>query len=1035
MTTSYTHDTAFSRCRRWALILWLSVFPAATLLVYGAEHAELPIEIVDQSWRMHDLLRGTVLAEADIADFDFDTDGVAWLATSQGVYRYDGYRLEPFAAHEELPGEQVNAIGVTATGSIWLGLERGLARFDGKTLEHVKTGEGKPPAVGHIRVDDSGQPWFCTEDGLCTYGDDGWQEYLTGENLPSFAVDRCYRDSRGRVFALTTRGLGQWRENRWEYPWTESGLPGVDVACTAIAESPSHGLMVTTEGRWVFIEKDGRWSRVRLPEPVQGPLCTTRDGAILTPIVGDESLWISRWTGTGFERASAVAASDRPVTVTVIREAPDGSVWYGGVGCLQRWERRSRSWTEFRDAPPPRFVDGEGGVWCFDDRRAAIYDSVADQWALPGSVDVTAAAIFTVSPSGTVTAIVWSELTAETGIQYVHDYTWTAQGNLVVCGTDAMSHVLEATLRETEWTVRPVAELQGADVIRCAADPNDGVWYLTRTFLSEKWGHFLQLTRVRGTEADVFHSAYPALSLWFGPFPEIGVTYEGVAWAYGRSDGAVRLDPMTGETWSLPEELLGRSIAWAEGKGAVWLGIGRTESEPGFIGHYKDGEWKLWSADMDRDVSATRLRDGRVLIGGHDGYYVVDESIDRAPVFCKLPRRGTIARVVEDADGTLWMWVTHALDGESLLRYRSDGTPPETIIQADPAELGPDDTFTARILCAELFAPLESWRSPGFSWRLDGEEWSRFGETSKIQFEYADLRPGWHTLEAVARDQDLDLDPTPARYAFYVLHLPLQQQGWFLPVVSSVLVVVLVLAITALVSRFQLAHYAENLEGMVETRTTALRRTEQHILGISEREQQRIGHDLHDDVLQDLTAIAMSGEFLAKRLAHESPSGVDELQEIVDLIDQTSEKTRRLAKGLAPVNIDKLGLVGSLQDLAAASNLHGVSCRVESARSAVIVDDGIRRQLYRIAQEAVNNALKHAKAKGIIIRLLGGDSYVELIVKDNGKGLPESLSKSEGMGMQIMRYRADTIQGTLDFTSKPGEGTTVTCRVPKTAMD
>lgn len=225
------------------------------------------------------------------------------------------------------------------------------------------------------------------------------------------------------------------------------------------------------------------------------------------------------------------------------------------------------------------------------------------------------------------------------------------------------------------------------------------------------------------------------------------------------------------------------------------------------------------------------------------------------------------------------------------------------------------------------------------------------------------------------------------------------------------------------------------LEQRVQQRTAELmeqivarRQLEEEILQISEREQRRIGQDLHDDLGQQLAGAWMMAEVLQRTLeAEKSPQSVA-AKKMGELLQKALAHTRGLARGLHPVAPEQGGFARALQNLAAqSSELFGVKCRFESTDAAPIDDEPAMLHLYRIAQEAVSNAVKHGRARNIRIRL----TKTALTVTDDGSGLLAS-AKSEGMGMRIMRYRAEMTGGMLKVENGRRKGVVVTCQFPQT---
>lgn len=206
---------------------------------------------------------------------------------------------------------------------------------------------------------------------------------------------------------------------------------------------------------------------------------------------------------------------------------------------------------------------------------------------------------------------------------------------------------------------------------------------------------------------------------------------------------------------------------------------------------------------------------------------------------------------------------------------------------------------------------------------------------------------------------------------------------------------------------------------------------EQEILKVSELEQRRIGQDLHDGLGQMLTGIGLMAQALARKLEHIDEKTADDAREITSLIKEADKQARGLARGLEPVDVEEKGLAAALNRLArGAENMFGIKCEVDISESVPIYDVSKATHLFRIAQEAVSNAVKHGKAGTVRIALVSGGGYLRLRVSDDGQGFGKPATKDSGMGINIMRYRARIIGGTLDIQSVAGEGVTVICTIP-----
>lgn len=210
---------------------------------------------------------------------------------------------------------------------------------------------------------------------------------------------------------------------------------------------------------------------------------------------------------------------------------------------------------------------------------------------------------------------------------------------------------------------------------------------------------------------------------------------------------------------------------------------------------------------------------------------------------------------------------------------------------------------------------------------------------------------------------------------------------------------------------------------------------EREILAISEGERRRMGHDLHDDLCQQLAGIEFLTQRLASDLAARAGSGAFQAEEIGRMLQRAMAQTRALARGLSPVGLEGLGLADALRELAASTRtIYGCDCRFRLSRTGFRCNHTVSIHLYRIAQEAVGNALKHGKAKRIDIGLTTGPRGVSLTVSDNGVGIPHNLPLQQGMGLRIMRYRAEVIGGTLKVAPRPPGGIRVVCTITEDSL-
>jgi len=219
---------------------------------------------------------------------------------------------------------------------------------------------------------------------------------------------------------------------------------------------------------------------------------------------------------------------------------------------------------------------------------------------------------------------------------------------------------------------------------------------------------------------------------------------------------------------------------------------------------------------------------------------------------------------------------------------------------------------------------------------------------------------------------------------------------------------------TAIKSRLELLEHSQHLE--------------QELIRISEREQQRIGRDLHDGICQYFAAIGCAAGALKRNLDKQSLPQASRAGEIEELIMKGVAQTRGLARGLFPVENTETGLESALAELAASSSrLMNVQCSFECQKPAPIFDNATATHLYRIAQESVSNAGRHGHASHITIRLCATPREVSLTIADDGTGIPARPSHPAGLGLGIMRYRARVIGAQFEITAGPAGGTVARC--------
>ena len=235
--------------------------------------------------------------------------------------------------------------------------------------------------------------------------------------------------------------------------------------------------------------------------------------------------------------------------------------------------------------------------------------------------------------------------------------------------------------------------------------------------------------------------------------------------------------------------------------------------------------------------------------------------------------------------------------------------------------------------------------------------------------------------------------------------------------------------IVARTQRNELRKLRQQKTALLEREVGERARLEREVIESCAREQRRIAYDLHDGVGQQLVGIALSAKLLEEQLRPRQPDEAEKASAIVKLANEAARQTRLTARSLE--GADGVGdLKTALESL--AINI-SQNCRVKSmvkANAASLpISAPVAAQLYRIAQEAVHNAIEHGAAREVLIQLTVGNRDMLLTVQDDGRGF-EAKTNGHGMGLRIMRYRAQCIGGSCEVHSGPDKGTIVSCRVP-----
>jgi signal transduction histidine kinase/ligand-binding sensor domain-containing protein len=965
-------------------------------------------QYVHITWRVGEgFTKGSIHALAQTPD------GYLWLGTELGLVRFDGVRAVPwqFPANQHLPSNNVLSLLAGRDGSLWIGTDKGLGRWKDGQLGLYAALAGS--YVSRLLEDREGTIWmarFLTRYSVCSLqqarltcpGEDG------GRGADIYGL---FQDRSGTLWTGTANGVWRWTSGSPSsyQPLGQQQANGI----RAFGEDTDGSLLISYAGglrrfvdgravlaypfpssidagdvRFLFRDRDrGLWAGtssrglLHIHDGVTDVYSKT-DGLTsddVSAVVEDRegTVWVATADGLDGFRESAVVSysvkqglsNDR---VTSVLASGDGSVWVGTFDGLNRLRNgRVTAYRDgFRGSIESLFEDSARRMWV---STATDVGRLTDDGLVPVKG----------LPGGTMRAIVEDS----------HRSLWFAKPEVGLFRLVAGGFAVE-TIPRSAWR-RPDF------VSAMAADPaEDAVWlgFYGGGIARVADGHVAATYGGdTGLAKDRVSSLYfdSAGALWIA-------TDGGLSW---MRDG--RIATLTSAN-GLPCDAVG----WVteDATHALWLGmpcgvarILRSDADAWVAGtqHARDDMPSVHPTLFDQSDGArilvaasyytapvARSSDGRLWFASHDGISVVDPG--RLPVN-KLPPPVTIEQVTADrrvygaASGT----------GEPLRL-----PPLVRDLQID---------YTALSLVA-----------PGrnrFRYRLEGydRDWQDVG--NRRQAFYTNLPPRDYRFRVIASNNSgvwndtgavLDFSVAPAYY----------QTTWFLALSFGV------------IATLVWAAHRGRLR-MVETHQREITALNERMMKAQEQERIRIAGELHDGVMQEMLAVTMMVGSVKRRIPGDSDARTT-LDKMQQKLIQAGTDLRQLSHDLHPPLLQEAGLPKAVQSYCEQfSSASGIPVECHADDSVGELSRGAALALFRIVQEALGNAAKHAQASQITVQLTRADGTVTLSVADDGIGLDRSrLANGGGLGLVMMRERASQLNGTFDVESAAGRGTTIKVTIP-----
>jgi signal transduction histidine kinase len=1035
----------------------------ALLATVGRCYAVQSEEVLDREWLVSSLLSGTRLADRNLFDIAFEPGGPSgikkiWVASSDGLYAFDGYQWQQYTTADGLPSNFVRSVRFTKAGALWVGTSEGAGILEGKTFSRRGSEKGLAGKnVRRIIEDAEGALWFCSDSwpldtgqgGLARLKSGRWQNWHTSDGLPSDYVVNYFRNSEGRQFAATSEGLAELRGTKWVRLLLGPASAHWNWGSTSFAESSQFGMMVST-GEQVFVLKNGRWLQFPGVLRHQHGITATSDGKIIA--AGSKNPYqktFLEWRGSNWQPVSATFHATHDY-VEDVREGPDGSIYAIGFDCLTRWQRRRSEWWILPWKSQPQFIDSDGAVWSMDDK--GLFATQNDSWKSFGqsfegllrtSTGVLAWAEHAVSRlnrSGEVVPLI-----------NAHDFEiervdLDSKENLWVAGLDKsgeqrLRRYQKSSSRQGRWT--------NIDIPKCswivgAADPIRGMWYLAR-----KVDGSAVILRIEDDKMKGYGVPPQFISRYSN---SIYVDRRGGLWLYG--DTGLHQWQKDKLTWREIPGLLGHSVTGCIERGnQIWFVVDGTVGGRSGLAVDAGGQWKQF--DTDPISSWSLAENGRLLFGSKGRFYVVPVSGDLSPIVIRLPEPEQVTGVLEDRNRTFWLGTS-----QGIFLFRPSKAAPQTAFVSYDREVLEGGTYRARARTIPLFH-LGVVSTFAYSWSVDDAAWSPFDARAERTFEAKGLSVGAHRLRVRARDNSMNVDESPATITFEIHQLPLQEHKWFLPLMTCLLLLLLGLSASTAIARSKLARQAQQLEDMVETRTSELKVREED-LRRSNAALQRINEDLRQfswaashDLQEPLRMVVTYTQLFSKRYQDQSD---EKGKQFLSFAVEGAYRMQQLLQALLEYWQVSESPIGNSDhgdaNVALRKAIDNVELLVRENRAVVThsqlpVVNANETALTQLFQNLISNAIKYRHPQNepkieISCEHRNGSGWL-FSVQDNGIGIPPEYRelifklfkrlqtnqrRGSGIGLALCAKIVENFGGRIWVESELGEGSTFHFIVP-----
>jgi signal transduction histidine kinase/ligand-binding sensor domain-containing protein len=923
-------------------------------------------------------------------------DGYLWLSTFGGLARFDGVRFTIFnsANTPGMKSNRITALFEDRRGILWLGTETGelMSLQDGVGTTYPLSGALEGAIVSSITGDDAGILWLGTTKGLARFQDGTFTAYTTADGLPNNQIYTGALDQAGRLWMMATRELTQFDGRRFvTYPFREGLLEGF------ITPRRQGGLWVAaTTGVALFL--DGKfvvYPHVTRSTQYMRTLFEDREGTVWIGYLSPPM--VKRFQSGSF---SSYAMKSGEYEIRAIYEDREGNLWIGSIGGgLIRLKKRAVATYTTDNGLPSNNVfaitdDGVGGTW------------IATALGL-AHVRAGKTTVYTNKdgmPSSYATALLRDRA-----------------GSLWIGSNLGLTRFKDQ--RFINYT--PAQGLSGLVVMSLAEDRDGNVWIGTMDGLNRlRDGAFTVYNRAAGLVSNDVRSIVQARdgALWVGTTGGLSRFNQGTFTSYTTRDGM-----SNGYVRAIVEEP----------DGALWLG-----TYGGGLNRFKNGRFTpvtIKDGLFDDFVSRILEDDrGNFWMLGNRGIFSVKRAELNDFADGRVGSITSIAYGIDDgmmssegegnaqpagwraADGKMWF---PTIKGVAVLDPSPVNSLPSPVVIQGVTVDRVAQSATHRVQIhpgqqnLEIYYAGLTFSRPEqvkFKYQLVNFDRGWVDAGTRRTAYYPQLPPGSYTFRVVA-DNGFGVWNMTGQSLSVIVLPPFYQTWWFGTLVSLAVAGMIALIWHQRVSRFQRAHAAQQAFS-------------RQLIASQENERKRIAAELHDSLGQRLVIIKNLALILLNGSA--TVHAREQLDEISTEASHALGEVREISYNLRPHQLDRLGLTKAVEALvkkAASASPITFSSEIDDIDGVFPKEAEIN--FYRVAQESVNNVVKHSAATDASVTVRRDDGRIALTVRDNGKGfVPETIQRDPsagGLGLVGISERATLLGGRATIQSAPGRGTTI----------